>query len=91
MQRVWMTLTQRGLAAHPMTKLIALGITPSSGGTENDLVKALLDAFRKTFPNVPDDRRIAMLMRFGYAEAPSFRPGRYELEESCTNAEGHSA
>ena len=84
MQRVWMTLTQRGLAAHPMTKIIALGITPSSGGTENDLVKALLDAFRKTFPNVPDDRRIAMLMRFGYAEAPSFRPGRYELEESCT-------
>ncbi|HEY1955781.1 MAG TPA: nitroreductase family protein [Polyangiaceae bacterium] len=87
MQRAWMALTQRGLAAHPMTKLITLGIAPSSAGTENDLVKALLDAFRRTFPNVPDDTRIAMLMRIGWAEAPSFRPGRYELAESCSEVD----
>ncbi len=83
LQRAWMALTQRGLAAHPMTKLVSLAITPSSGGTENDLVKALVSAFRRTFPNVPDDWRFAMLLRFGWAEPPSFRAGRHELEESC--------
>jgi hypothetical protein len=82
MQRVWMALTQRGLAAQPMTRMMSLAQAPSATGTENEFVAPLLQAFRGAFPNVPDGTRIAFLMRFGFAEAPTCRVSRLPLEES---------
>jgi hypothetical protein len=81
-QRAWMAVTKEGLAAHPMTRLIALSLAPSSLGTENDLVPPLMQSFRKVFPMIPDATRIAFLMRFGWAEAPSCRTGRLPMSES---------
>lgn len=82
MQRAWMTLTKEGLAVQPMTRIVSLGLGPSSMGTENDLIPPLMQSFRKVFPMVPDDARIAFLMRFGWAEAPTCRTGRLPLSES---------
>jgi hypothetical protein len=81
-QRAWMVLTKEGLAAHPMTTIMSLLQGPSSMGTENDLLPPIVAAFRKTFPNVPDDTRIALLMRFGFAEAPTCRVARLPVGES---------
>ena len=81
-QRAWMTLTKEGLAAQPMTRLMSLALGPSSMGTENDLLPPLMQSFRKVFPMVPDDARIAFLMRFGWAEPPTCRTGRLPIEES---------
>jgi hypothetical protein len=80
LQRAWMVLTQRGIAAHPMTAMMSLASSP---GANDDPIAALHASFRRTFPNVPDDARIAFLMRFGWAEAPSCRVGRFPLEDSC--------
>jgi hypothetical protein len=80
MQRVWMTLTQRGLAAHPMTTVMSLA--PTTDTEPDGRLATLLTAFRQTFPNVPAEDRIAFLMRFGWADAPSVRVGRLPLEQS---------
>jgi hypothetical protein len=82
MQRAWMALTKEGLCVQPMTRLMSLGLGPSAMGTENDLLPPLLQSFRKVFPMVPDDARIAFLMRFGWAEAPTCRTGRLPVSES---------
>ena len=83
MQRAWMVLTQRGLAAHPMTTMTSLSLAAADAGAEADpRIGEVLAAFRGVFPNVPQDTRIAFLMRFGWAEAPSCRVGRFPLEES---------
>jgi nitroreductase len=98
MQRAWMALTQRGLAAQPMTTMMTLShvftaIADGDGGRDTipdraDAVipraTALLGAFRGVFPNVAHDARIAFLMRFGFAEAPSCRVGRLPLEAVTT-------
>ena len=82
-QRAWMVLTQRGLAAQPMTTMMSLSIAAADAGADADpRIGGLLTAFRGVFPNVPQDTRIAFLMRFGWAEAPSCRVGRLPLEES---------
>jgi len=77
-QRVWMALTAKGLAAQPMTTMTSLAVAEP-----DDRITALLAAFRGAFPNVPADSRIAFLMRFGFADPPTVRSGRYPLEESC--------
>ncbi len=81
MQRAWMALTQRGLAAHPMTTIMAL--VPTSDTEPDGHLATLLTAFRQTFPNVAPDAHIAFLMRFGWADPPSLRVGRLPLEQSC--------
>jgi hypothetical protein len=81
-QRAWMALTKEGLAAHPMMRVMALALGPSSTGTENDLVPPLVQSFRKVFPMIPDSTRIAFVMRFGWAEAPSCRTSRLPVSES---------
>jgi len=89
-QRAWMTLTQRGLAAHPMTAILALGAgtAEADADTVDNRVLKVLTAFRGAFPNVPVDSRIAMLLRFGYADAPTCRVGRLALEESLAAGSG---
>jgi len=90
MQRAWMTLTREGLAVHPMTRIISLGLGPSSMGTENDLLPPLLQSFRKVFPMIPETTRIAFLMRFGWAEAPTCRTGRLPVSESIATLDIHA-
>ncbi len=111
MQRAWMALAQRGLAAHPMTSLAILELTlaaakpqssrdtiPDAEGdamrriaieeaemTRRKRIEEIVGAFRKTFPNVPPEQRIALLLRFGFAAAPSTRVGRRPLGESLVS------
>jgi nitroreductase len=85
MQRAWMALTQRGLAAQPMTAMMALGARAERGGEQLDpRIPPLLASFRRTFPNVSPSSRVVFLMRFGWAPAPSCRVGRLPLEQSLT-------
>ncbi len=77
-QRVWMALTAKGIAAHPMTTILSLAVAEP-----DDRITAVLSAFRAAFPHVPAESRIAFLMRFGFADAPTVRSGRYPLDESC--------
>jgi len=80
MQRAWMALTQRGLAAHPMTTMMSLSLALSVA--DEARAAALLAAFRRAFPSVGPEARIAFLMRFGWAEPPSCRVGRLPLKDS---------
>ncbi len=77
-QRAWMALTAKGLAAMPMTALMSL----AQVAQPDERVTNVLASFRAAFPNVAPGSRIAFLMRFGFADAPTLRPGRYELGES---------
>ncbi len=82
-QRAWMALTHRGLAAQPMTTMLSLARSSLAADPElGPRVMAVLTAFRRAFPSVGKDARIAFLMRFGWAEAPSCRVGRLPLEDS---------
>ena len=49
-------------------------------------VRELLPAFRASFPSVEPDARIAILMRFGWAQPASARVRRLPLEESVVIA-----
>ncbi len=83
LQRAWMALTHHGLAAQPMTTVMSLAHSSLAADPETGpRVMAVLTAFRRAFPSVSKDSRIAFLMRFGWAEAPSCRVGRLPLEES---------
>jgi hypothetical protein len=98
MQRAWMALTKHGLAAHPMTTLVTLSLAftnlaeidgardtiPDAQDAVPIRAKALVESLRRTFPNVAQDARIAFLMRFGWAEAPSCRVGRLPIEAVTT-------
>lgn len=83
MQRAWMTLTQKGMAAHPMMAILSLALVAAlpDADTLDQRLMPLLTSFREAFPNVPDDTRVALLMRIGWADAPSCRTGRRPLEE----------
>lgn len=80
MQRAWMTLTQKGIAAQPMTAVVALG--QDGEGAADVRVVALLEVFRAAFPHLAPDARVAFVMRFGYAEPPTVRAGRMPPDES---------
>lgn len=82
-QRAWMALTHHGLVAQPMTTMMSLAQSSLAADPEAGArVMAALTAFRRAFPSVPKESRIAFLMRFGWAEPPSCRVGRLPLEES---------
>ncbi len=88
MQRAWLSLTRRGLVAQPMAAMMGLEAVvddgPAAGVTlaEGDRATALLAALRAAFPNVDPGSRIAMILRFGRADAPTARAGRRPLAES---------
>jgi nitroreductase len=88
MQRAWLALTRRGLVAHPMSSLAALEAMQehdARGGTPNaqaDRIAAVVAAARAAFPNLEKGARIGLLIRFGWAPAPSTRVRRLALEDS---------
>jgi len=82
MQRAWLALTRRGLVAHPMSAIPALEAT-SAG---NERVANVLAAARAAFPSVDRGSRIALLLRFGWAPAPTVRMRRLPLEDSVALA-----
>ena len=79
-QRAWMTVTQKGLAAQPMTTVMSLALAAEP----DERLSSVLAAFRAAFPHVAEGSRIAFLMRFGFADAPTLRSGRYELADSVS-------
>jgi len=88
LQRAWMALTHHGLEAHPMTSILSVAQASAApdADTVDNRVMQLLASFRRAFPNVPDGARVAMLVRFGWAEAPSCRVGRLPLDDSLAPA-----
>ena len=97
-QRAWMVLTKLGMAAQPMTTPITLPLafrTLSDLDGARDTIpdaldvvpvraRALGEALRRAFPNLAHDARVAFLLRFGWAEAPSCRVGRLPIEAVTT-------
>jgi nitroreductase len=84
MQRAWLALTAEGLAVQPMMSLPVLDNALEHGTPElvaslgREKVEGLLAELRRLAPEVGDGR-LAYLMRFGYAPAPSGRTGRLPL------------
>jgi nitroreductase len=81
LQRAWLTLTQKGMAAHPMTAILSLMLEGSApdADTVDETLEPLLTAFRAAFPHVADGSRVAFLMRVGWTEPPSCRAGRLPI------------
>ena len=82
MQRAWLALTRRGLVAHPMSSIPALDAMPAG----DERVAAVLASARAAFPSVDRGSRIALLLRFGWAPAPTVHVRRLPLEESVAIA-----
>jgi len=85
MQRAWLALTRKGLVAHPMSAVQVLEAALAAEGTglpEHDRVNALVTKFRAAFPSVEKGSSIAVLLRYGYAPAPTAHVRRLALEES---------
>ncbi len=79
MQRAWLALTRRGLVAQPMSSIAGL----EENGDERGA--AVVASVRAAFPSVERGSRVALLMRFGWAPAPTTRVRRLPLEESVTS------
>jgi nitroreductase len=86
MQRAWLALTRRGLVAQPMSTIPALEALPVG----DERAEAVLRAARGAFPSLERGARIALLMRFGWAPAPTVRVRRLPLEESLATASGET-
>ncbi len=94
MQRAWLTLTRRGLVAQPMGTIPmlegALEGTPEPGaaGLDRERAAAVVQSLRAAFPNLERESRIGMVLRFGWAAAPTAVVRRLPLEESLATAPG---
>ncbi len=87
MQRAWLALTRKGLAAHPMSAIARLEALLSIEATastlvERERVEGVVKALRSAFPNLEREARIGMLLRFGWAPAPTALVRRRSLEDS---------
>jgi nitroreductase len=84
MQRAWLALTERGLAAQPMMSLPVLANALDAGAPALvaalgvDRVSALRESARALAPEL-NGARLAWVMRFGFAPAPTGRTGRRPL------------
>jgi nitroreductase len=90
MLRAWLALTRRGLAAQPMASLPALeaALEANPGGlAEADRARAATLALRAAIPSIEKGARIALLLRFGWAAAPTASVRRLALEESVATSE----
>ena len=91
MQRAWIALTRRDMVGHPLSAIPAIeamlefdeSARIAVGAEESAAVVA---ACRLAFPSVEHGSRIALLMRFGWAAAPTTRSGRRPLRESLESA-----
>jgi nitroreductase len=80
LQRAWLALTRRGLAAQPMAAVPMLEgeLEPGTEGPVVEVVRSL----RAAFPNLDREERVAMLLRFGWAPAPTSAVRRLPLGDS---------
>jgi nitroreductase len=90
LQRAWLALTRQGMVAQPMTAIPALEALlerdPASLSGDLAAISAVVGGLRGAFPGVERGSRIAFLMRFGWAVAPTSRAGRRPLDESVAIA-----
>jgi hypothetical protein len=100
MQRAWLALTRLDLAAHPMSSIAALEAIADEAeeaarnleaaapvdAAGSDPVTLMRASFRAAFPNVDRASRVAILMRFGTAAAPSSRVGREPVSASVNES-----
>jgi nitroreductase len=85
LQRAWLALTRKGLVAQPMSVFHVLDAVLGAEGTslpEHGRVEAVLSRFKAAFPSVEKGSTIVMLMRYGWAPAPTTLVRRLPLEES---------
>ena len=85
LQRAWLALTRRGLVAQPLSVFHVLeGILAIEGWDllERERVESVLSRFKGAFPSVEKGSSISMLMRYGWAPAPTTLVRRLPLEES---------
>ncbi len=83
--RAWLGLTRRDLVAHPMCAVQALEAVYGDEGSDSPelaRVKAVIASFRAAFPSIPENAATAVLMRYGWAPAPTTPSRRRPLEES---------
>lgn len=89
MQQAWLAMTECGLAAQPMMSLpvfeniLAHGTPDSFSALNRDEIQALIDELHTIAPEIGEGRS-SVLMRFGYAAAPSGRTGRLDPREVTT-------
>lgn len=92
LQRAWLALTRRGLAAQPMGSIprleSALEATPEpgGGGLDRERATAVAQLLRGAFPNLEKESRIGMVLRFGWAAAPTALVRRLPLGDSLAMA-----
>lgn len=85
LQRAWLALSARGLAAQPMMSLPVLDNALEQGSAAlvaslgRGRVEAIQAKARELAPEIGDDRP-AFLLRFGYAPPPTGRTGRRPLD-----------
>jgi nitroreductase len=82
-QRAWLALTAEGLAAQPMMSLPGLEAALRYGVlSQPDSLGEHVAGWRRSFAALAPDvcaGRVAFVLRFGHAPAPSARAGRREL------------
>jgi len=87
LQRAWLALTRKGLAAQPMTAVLALETVvgaEGSGVPERERIEAVVTAFHATFPGIDKGSVVGSLLRFGWAPDPTGRVRRLPLADSVT-------
>ncbi len=97
MQRAWLALTRRGLVAQPMGAIplleSALEGTPEPGaaGLDRERASAAVQSLHAAFPNLERESRIGVVLRFGWAAAPTALVRRLPLADSLATTQGDFA
>jgi hypothetical protein len=88
-QRAWLALTESGLAAQPMMSLPVLenvlehGNEPLKAQFDRAHVERLSSRLAELVPESAG-RRLAFILRFGFAAPPSGRTGRLPWQKVCS-------
>jgi hypothetical protein len=94
MQRAWLGLTRKGLVAQPMGAIPALEAMGEHDeragvkGAPQERSAAVVAALRAAFPSLEKGARVAVLLRVGYAPAPTTLARRLPLADSLATAPG---
>jgi nitroreductase len=91
LQRAWLALTRRSLAAQPMGAIPLLegALELEAAGVpvaDRERAVAVVQALRAAFPNLEHGSRIGVLLRFGWAPPPTALVRRLSLQDSLAQA-----
>jgi nitroreductase len=92
LQRAWLTLTRRGLAAQPVAAvagleaILARDDRATLSAAEIERATAIRDAQRSAVPSVEKGARVAIALRFGWTSRTPAKVGRRALEESVNES-----